>query len=182
MCRAHALYHLRRWQASHDLFTQLANLFPGNNAIRTAAFQSSARMTESRTGRYPFRQMQQEVSTLHSPCLNHATHIGPVVVRPTASHGKGLFTTKPVQAGDLLLCVKAFSYAYPADDPDKKISILINAQANAITKGTPASLVDITLHFLHKNPSLISLINGLDHGSYESVGVSEVDGRPGVDP
>lgn len=139
-------------------------------------------MTESRTGRYPFRQMQQEVSTLHSPCLNHATHIGPVVVRPTASHGKGLFTTKPVQAGDLLLCVKAFSYAYPADDPDKKISILINAQANAITKGTPASLVDITLHFLHKNPSLISLINGLDHGSYESVGVSEVDGRPGVDP
>jgi hypothetical protein len=47
--------------------------------------------------------MHTQAHKLRPPCLNHATYVGPVSIKAAGSRGRGLFTTKEVKAGDLLL-------------------------------------------------------------------------------
>jgi hypothetical protein len=126
--------------------------------------------------------MQQKAIKKSSPHLDHATYVGPVVVRTTESRGRGLFTTKDVKAGDLLLCEKAFAHAfYDPDDSEKDLALLINVETDTMTIGTQANLLTLLVQKLYKNPSLMSTITNLHHGSYKPVGVSEVDDTPIVD-
>jgi hypothetical protein len=69
------------------------------------------RLQEIATGQYDFPALLREVERMKwQPRLDHATHVGPVEVRmcKDKSVGRGLFVTKDVKAGDLLLCEKAF--------------------------------------------------------------------------
>ena len=70
------------------------------------------------SGVYDFAAMLDEaIKKGPAPDMDRASFVGPVEVRQCAikSHGKGLFTTKSVKAGDLLLVEKAFSAVFPDD-------------------------------------------------------------------
>ena len=64
--------------------------------------------------------LDEAIAKLPSPHLDRATYIGSVEVRKCAieSCGRGLFTTKAVKAGELLLCEKAFATAFASNDND----------------------------------------------------------------
>lgn len=97
-------------------------------------------------------------------------------MRESEGRGRGLFTTRAVQAGDLLLCEKAFGYAY-ADPSDQAKSLLISTETNSVTMGAQAELLRLVAQKLF----LSLIINDLHHGSYNSVGVTDIDGEPVVD-
>lgn len=136
---------------------------------------------------YNFKQLQADANTLRPPHLDHATYIGPVEVRKTESKGRGLFVTKDVKAGDLLLCEKAFSHAHAGEDEDagnvasSTISLLLNPETGQGFKGAQADLIKLTVQKLYRNPSLAPAFTTLYHGNYEGVSTSMVDGKPIVD-
>ena len=136
---------------------------------------------------YNFKQLQAKAKRLRPPHLDHATYIGPVKIRQTESKGRGLFVTKAVKAGDLLLCEKAFSHAHvdegtsDRDESSSKISLLINPGTSQGFMGAQADLIKLIVQKLYRNPSVAPAFEALYHGSYEGVGTPTVDAKPIVD-
>ena len=140
------------------------------------------------TGEYNFGRLQEEAKQLWPPHLDFATHTGPVEIRQTESMGRGLFVTKAVKAGDLLLCEKAFSSAHvhegvggEDDNGSCKISVLISPATRQGFMGTQADLIRIIVHKLYRNPSIARAFTALHHGDYETASTSMIDGKPVVD-
>ncbi|GAM37415.1 TPR domain protein [Talaromyces pinophilus] len=145
-------------------------------------YEMQQRVAEQEKGRYRFEKMHTEAGNIRPPYLDHATYIGPVSVKATASRGCGVFTTENIKAGDLLLVEKAFAFAFVGDDkPKGKISILVNPDTKEVTMGAQKELMGMMIRKLYQNPSLISGISKLHHGSYQTHQTTNVDGSPVVD-
>jgi hypothetical protein len=109
---AEALYNLERYHESVGVLQDLCNEFPENQQAAKQLERAQLRLHEQLTGTYDFKHMQKEARTIEPPILDHATFIGPVEIRTTSDgKGRGMFLTKDVKAGDLLICEKAFGYA-----------------------------------------------------------------------
>jgi len=122
--------------------------------------------------------------------MDNASYSGPIEVRSSPGRGRGLFTTKPVKAGELLLCEKAFSYCFAAPPEEMEralskgishISVLIDVPGNRTTVGTHADLIRDVSNKLARNPSPGSSFGDLSHGKYQGVACASVDGSPVVD-
>ncbi|KAJ9195287.1 hypothetical protein DTO027B5_6494 [Paecilomyces variotii] len=180
--KSQALYYLHRFEESCEVHKVLSKAYPNNTSAKSEFNRATARLAEGRSGKYPFRQLQREATKCRPPRLDRATYIGPVSVRSTESHGRGLFTTEAVRAGDLLFCEKAFAHAFHDEAGDSSdLSLLMNLETQTMTMGTQAELISLVVQKLYKNPSLMSTFTDLYHGSYTPVGISEVDGIPVVD-
>ncbi|KAJ6139733.1 hypothetical protein N7471_006219 [Penicillium samsonianum] len=179
--KAQALYQLRRFKESCEIHAILAQKYPDNTQAAHEYSRASARLVEQDSGKYEFRKMILEAKKRRPPRLDRGTYIGPVTVKQTQSHGRGLFTTEAVKAGDLLFCEKAFAYAFHDEDTSQDLYLLLNVDMDKATIGTQAELIELIAQKLHKNPSLIPDFVDLHHGTYKSVDVLEVDGTPVVD-
>lgn len=155
--------------------------FPHNREASVARGRAQSRSLEQKTGDYNFRLLQAKVRRLRPPHLDHATYIGPVEIRQTESKGRGLFITKPVQAGELLLCEKAFSHAYAEDGAGSKGSVLLNPSTDQGFSGAQADLIKLIVQKLYRNPSLAPAFTTLYHGTYEGMSTPKVDAEPIVD-
>lgn len=147
--------------------------------------RAQSRSQEQTTGVYNFKQLQAKAKKLRPPLLDHATYTGPTEIKRTDSKGRGLFVTKAVNVGDLLLCEKAFSVAYVAEsagnEKNSKISMLVNPETSQGFMGAQADLIILLMQKLHRNPSVAKNYTTLYHGNYEGVSTSMVDGKPIVD-
>lgn len=184
---AEALYNIRQFSECCQVLEQLCTNFPHNSEALAFLERAQSRVVEQNSGVYNFSQLQENANKLRPPHLDHATYIGPVEVRQTESKGRGLFVTKDVKAGDLLLCEKAFSHAHAGEGADagnvasSSISILLNPETGGGFMGTQADLIKLTVQKLYRNPSLAPAFTTLYHGSYERGSTSTVDGEPIVD-
>jgi hypothetical protein len=177
---AEALYYLRQFEKSCEVLHLLCTAYSDNKQAKLILDRAQNRVQEQKTGDYDFKRLQAEGKKFRPPRLDHASYNGPIEVRETESRGRGLFVTKAVKAGDLLLCEKAFSYAY-ADKEDSKISLLMHPETNRATMGTQSDLIKLIVHKLHRNPSIASEFTALYHGSYEALDKHSVDSQPVVD-
>jgi hypothetical protein len=180
---AEALYHLTRYDDCCKVLEQLCELFSTNKEATAALARARRRCDESSTGQFDFELLQAEAKTHSPPHLDHATYVGPVQVRTVEGKGRGLFTTKPTKAGDLLLCEKAFSHAH-VDDAQKgnaNITLLMNVETDKGFIGGQADLIQLITQKLYKNPSMTAAFTDLHHGDYKAVDTISVDGQPVVD-
>jgi hypothetical protein len=180
---AEALYHLTRFEDCHKVLEKLCKLFPDNKQAVAVLDRARRRCAESSTGNFDFKILQAEAKKHCPPHLDHATYIGPVEVRKTKGKGRGLFTTKPVKAGELILCEKAFSYAYVdgTNNSNASLTLLMNIETNKGFMGGQADLIRLITQKLYKNLSIASAFTDLHHGAYKAVDVLSVDGQPVVD-
>ena len=182
-----ALYNLRRFDECCQVLDMLCRLYPLNALARAWSDRAQSRLREQKTGEFNFKLLQAEVKKFRSPHLDHASYIGPVEVRETSSKGRGLFVTKAVKAGDLLLCEKAFAHAYAREESDAKksgesnVSILINAETDSIVMGAHSDLLKTIVQKTYHNPSVASAFTALHHGDYKGVDMALVDQMPIVD-
>ncbi|KAE9362710.1 SET domain-containing protein [Stipitochalara longipes BDJ] len=166
----------RSEKALYRVLQVLETKFPGSAAGKHELARTNLRIKEQRTGVFEWKKLYK-ASELRPPKIDCASFTGTVEARDSLGRGRGLFTTKPVKAGDLLLCEKAFSccFAAPPGELMKAKSI------------SPASvLLDIpgnqnVSNKLMMTPSLKSDFEALFHGSYESVPSDPVDGIAVVD-
>ncbi|KAI9640898.1 hypothetical protein NHQ30_010739 [Ciborinia camelliae] len=180
-----ALYGLRRFSECHNIFENLCKKYPDNSLAVTELRRVDRRLAEQESGIYDFESIYKEISTTRPPQLDHATFIGSVVVKPSPGRGQGLFTTKAIKAGELLLCEKAFAHCYTESLEDSEISskttLLMNVHTNKMTMGTQSDLITNIVQKLWKTPSLIPKFTALHHGSYKPAERAEVDGKPVID-
>lgn len=172
-----ALYELERFQGSHQVLESLISLYPHCDAAQKEINRTKQRLREQEHGNYDFRAMYKAAEDI-PPCLDNATFTGNVEVRPSKGRGRGLFTTKDVVAGELLLCEKAFSYC---SAKHSGTSVLINIHTNSMTQGTQADLITATVQKMFKNPSLRPGFASLYHGDYTPVDETEIDSIPVID-
>lgn len=180
---AEALYGLRRFEETRQVLETLTDSFPGNSRARDVLEHARNRCLEQSSGQYNFKGLQAAVRKCRPPQLDHATYIGPLEVREVANKGRGLFVTKSVRAGDLLLFEKAFSHAW-VDDQEKshsKSTLLLNIEIGRGFAGGQAELITTTVQKLYRNPSLAGEFCSLYHGDYEPVKNLTVDGQPIAD-
>jgi len=180
-----ALYKLRRFSECQDILTLLCKKYPNNVDATKELTKVRCRLVEQKSGTYDFKAIYEEASKLRPPHLDHATFVGPVTIRASKGRGRGLFTTKAVKAGDLVLCEKAFAHCYantkenPANS--SKISLLLNTHTDRASMGTQGDLITTIVQKLWRNPSSLPEFTALHHGSYKPVDVTEVDGKPVID-
>lgn len=181
-----ALYELRRFLECQDILELLCKKYPNNIDATKGLARVRCRLREQKSGTYDFKALYEEASKLRPPHLDHATFIGPVAIKDSKGRGRGLFTTKAVKAGDLLLCEKAFAHSHANTMEENsanssKISFLLNMHTNRMSIGTQGDLITTIAQKLWRNPSLLPEFTALHHGSYKPVNVIEVDGKPIID-
>ncbi|KAI9641637.1 hypothetical protein NHQ30_009491 [Ciborinia camelliae] len=170
-----ALYALGRYNESAQLMKVTLERSPDNLDAQREYERVKLRVHESRTGEYNFGAMY-ESAKVKPYVVDCATFEGPIEIRDSKIHGKGLFTTRAVKAGELLLCEKSFVY-----DNQVSFKLLYDLATEQMTRGANASLVDLVTHKLFNNPSLAPLLFDLSHGSYKPTKETEIDDLPILD-
>lgn len=178
---AQALYKLGHLGRCLERLQNLSESHPENKAVKSEMDRVRARLHEQQTGEYAFRQMYEQAKQT-PPLIDCATFSALVEVRPSPGRGRGVFTTVPVSAGQLLVCEKAFTYSYAGDDePARRHTILMNLSTKKMVVGGQAQLLTQTVQKLYHSPELSHLFCDLHRGGYAVSPVSESDGYPVVD-
>ncbi|PNY29022.1 Protein unc-45 [Tolypocladium capitatum] len=177
---ARALYELGSFERCLDKLQMLAGSHPENAAVKPEMNRVGARLREQQTGEYAFRQMYKQAGQT-PPLVDCATFSAPVEVRQSPGRGRGLFTTMPVSAGQLLVCEKAFAYSYAGDDQPTRHNVLMNLSTKRMIMGGQAHLLTQIVQKLYHNPQLSHLFEDLHRGDYATAPVLQSDGFPVVD-
>lgn len=149
-----AAYGLGNYKESYEIFSKTFTLYPQNLAARKE-LQKCQRRLQEQDGSYDFAAMLDEaVSKSPEPTMDRANYVGPIDVRVTTdeSRGRGVFTIRDVQAGEVLLVEKAFKAAFQNQDGNKTAAQL------------RADLSTGTYVKLYRNPSLQPLFRDLYPG------------------
>ena len=109
MKEAWRLYGARSFERCYGITSRLTKAFPTYGEARILLEKVVQRVLEERTGVYNFDELQRS-SAINILNVDAANYIGPVEIRPSRLHGRGLFATENVKAGELLLCEKAFAF------------------------------------------------------------------------
>ena len=184
---ARSFYELRRFGECHETLKDLLSQYPDCEAAKKELFRSERRLQEQEDGDYDFRIMY-EAARETPPCLDQATHVGPVKIQASEGCGRGLFTTRAVAAGELLLCEKAFTHCFAAQEANEdsskvksRTTMLMHTHSNRAVMGAQADLITATVQKLYRNPSLLPAFVSLHHGDYIPVKEAEVDELPIID-
>ncbi|KID83169.1 TPR domain protein [Metarhizium guizhouense ARSEF 977] len=179
--QARALYELGEFGRCMERLNQLLESHLGNEDAHKELIRAKARLDEQQSGKYAFGHLYKQARRT-PPLLEFATYSLIVEVRKSPGRGRGLFTTRAVSAGEVLLCEKAFAYSYAGDDDAADQSqMLMNLSTKRMTVGGQARLLTQIIQKLYHNPQMSSAFKDLHHGDYKAVGVSEADGTPVVD-
>ena len=184
---ARASYGLGCFARCRSYLAELEELYPGNRAAIKDIDRCGLRSREQ-AGDFDFASMLNEAVTKQpSPRLDRASYIGPIEVRKCAieSHGRGLFTTKPVKAGELLLCEKAFTTAF-APDVGRIVPKTDNSKDPESDESEwrlrlRAELAANTFVKLVRNPSVVSSFADLYPGPEADEEIDENTNLPEVD-
>ncbi|KAF2745523.1 hypothetical protein M011DRAFT_479030 [Sporormia fimetaria CBS 119925] len=172
-----ALHPLGRFEESLEVLEKYCLLYPGDDKATHRLKQARMRKIEMTTGDYDFKSMQKLAGRLEPPLMDHADYVGPVEIRESKLHGRGLFITRDVEVGELLLCEKAFCYASGKARP----ATLFHLEATSVSKGALAEVILRTIHKASRNPSLASRILSLHPGTYKPCEVQTSSVQPVID-
>ncbi|KAF5581687.1 unc-45 like b [Fusarium pseudoanthophilum] len=180
---ATALYRLNRFEDCEAMLIDLLDKFPDSKAAETTLLSVKTRLTEQRTGKYNFNKMYKTAKAAKGAALiDCATYSKPVEIRESPGRGRGLFTTKAVKAGDLLLVEKAFEYSFIDETRvTDQCTVMVNFNTKRMTAGASAHLWPKVVQKLYHDPEALSAFTELHHGKYKPVTATEADGRPVVD-
>lgn len=136
---------------------------------------------EQTTGEYDFAGISKTVSNKHNR-LDNASFLANVKVGESDKKGgRGLFTTSPLKAGDLILCEKAFLVSFHSDAEAETYTIM-NLNTNVGVMGTQATLMfNLTQKTLHNPTAAARFFDLFDGGYIPKCKVPQVDGVTVVD-
>ncbi|KAM0342616.1 hypothetical protein ACHAPU_009344 [Fusarium lateritium] len=178
---ARILYELGKFEQYEKTFGSLLERFPDSQIVKEALKHVKSRLQEQNPGDYNFRKMYSQAKET-PPLIDCATFSKNVEVRDSPGRGRGLFTTKSVSAGDLLLCEKAFSYSFIDETRlEDRATCMLNLSTKQITLGASADLWPQLVQRLYHDPESLSVFQELYHGNYDKTTVSECDGTAVVD-
>jgi len=171
---AEALYYLERFDECVTTLKALCSVYPGNELAMSNLKRAEDRVREQTTGEYEFAKLQEEAKNIRPPILDHATYKGPLEVKYAEGKGRGLFVTKAVKAGELLLCEKAFCYKHVGPEnpsigfPETRDILFMHHKVGF--SGGKADLCKRLIHKLDRNPSVADRFYDLYSGNLVTAG------------
>ncbi|KAH8661654.1 hypothetical protein BGZ60DRAFT_530604 [Tricladium varicosporioides] len=179
-----ASYELRNYAESKEYFEKSLELCPRDSKTRKDYNRSLARIEEQDNGNYDFTKMILSLSNDHVS-LDHADFTKNTEVKMTEHAGRGLFASRDIGAGEIVLCEKAFCLPdYYTGDGDVNNMVLYNFNDHSRTQKPAHCAVYLQLvQHLYKNPHLTGRLFDLDAGTYLKSGKEGniVDGVPIID-
>ncbi|KAL7271544.1 hypothetical protein RUND412_005698 [Rhizina undulata] len=130
-----SLYMARDFPSATPHLKTLLSLDPKNPEAKSLLNRCQTRQKEAKTGIYPFADMAKQFRSTMNTYFDVADYTGPVEVIITEEFGRGLYTTKEVKVGELLLVSKAMSMIYNApgeEDRDEVVKEANNSQRGVL--------------------------------------------------
>ncbi|KAL2199451.1 hypothetical protein P885DRAFT_31246 [Corynascus similis CBS 632.67] len=160
-----AAYGLCDYAESDTLLSKARELSPDNDKVIREYERCRARLHEEETGEYDFAEMHASLRP-RAVHLDRGSFLRNTRVAESTRHGRGLFATRDIAAGELVLVEKA--------------TLMPNQYEP--TRAS-AALYALMVRQLCDNPSLAGPVLGLYDGGYARSGVEGtlVDGVPIVD-
>ncbi|KAH7154209.1 hypothetical protein DER46DRAFT_628108 [Fusarium sp. MPI-SDFR-AT-0072] len=181
LLQARAIYHLGKFEECLQKLRALTKVFPKSVPAWSLKLYIDKRLKEQNDGAYAFDNMLIDAQET-TPLIGCATFSSLVEIRVVPGRGKGLFLTKDVYAGDLILCETAFLYYFMDDEKSNETyPILLNMSSKELTSGGSVHLWPQVTQKLFHNPEHIFTIQELFHGDHKKLQITECDGSPVVD-
>jgi hypothetical protein len=171
------------YDESKEHFEAALELNPRDSKYRKDLNRAKARIGERDEGLYDFASMGESL-TEHHVNLDHADFIRNTMVAATEHKGRGLFATRFIPRGSLVICEKALCFPNMSDGRELPHGALFNYNTSTRTQGLGQGALFLQLiHKLYNNPILTSRFFELDSGDYIRSGKEGelVDGVPIID-
>lgn len=159
-----AAYQLGLFDQSAANFRKGLELKPDDKETVREAARTADRLKEESSGVYDIPGMSKSASKQHNR-LDHASYTRNTEVRDAGKRGRGLFATKDIKAGDLILCEKAFDVARDSENAAGTV-VVLNLDTNRAQYGPHASLLFNIVQKLRNNPSQALRFLSLHDGGY----------------
>lgn len=176
-----AAYHLERFASAASFFENVLELDPKDTEAQSQLRRTKARLDEQASGQYNLELITKKMrKDPKLRVLDHASFILKVEVKNAREKGRGLFATCDLEAGELVMCEKAFCVAGLEEEAEE--SRIINLLDSTMSIGTHAlRLVKVLQKLLH-SPKQAARFFELCDGNYQSrPSPAPVDGVVPVD-
>jgi tetratricopeptide (TPR) repeat protein len=182
-CAGRAAYELSEYAKSKEYIENALKLNPKNLKYKKELKRANSRIKEVEGGIYDFHSMVTSV-TKQNIHLDYADWTKNTAIKSTPTHGRGLFATRDIEAGELVLCEKAFCLPNRYEGEEGSDLVMYNLNTTSRTQ-RPAQTA-LFLHLVQKlynNPHLNKSFFDLDGGNYLRSGKEGelVDGVPIID-
>ncbi|USW58215.1 Putative SET domain, tetratricopeptide-like helical domain superfamily [Septoria linicola] len=174
-----AAYALGQFEEAQKLFEAALKLAPEDKEAKIYLRNIETRLSEQSTGQYDLAKIRSRISPAKSR-VDAATFTANTVFRDSPIGGRGLFTTRDIKAGEIVLCEKAFCVVW-SHEAEAWSAMTYDARDDKI-RVFPAGMTKVLVQKLLNNPSQISKVMDL-FGDHKSIGsqVIETEDGPVVD-
>ncbi|KAH8102867.1 hypothetical protein BXZ70DRAFT_969358 [Cristinia sonorae] len=174
---AKAYYALERY----DTAMKLARTDPNDPDLKSIYSRSVQRVREATTGEYDWFGLHQ-ATWLSIVRPEIASYTGPVQVKTSKKGLRGVFLTRAVKAGELLVLSKPIASCFTEDNPNmaRETFIAHNLLTNVIGSRNDYAIIDITIQRMWDDPNLARTLQSMHAG--DSLPTTEYNPTPSPAP
>ena len=173
----HSAYELGRFEQAEAYFNKIT---PTNDNATNALKRIEQRLQERSVGSYDMEKMSKSATKKHNR-LDHADFTAKTTIRQAGVHGRGLFATEDIKAGQLIMCEKATCVAFASEEKSSSYTIL-NQNTERALAGTQATLLFNLVQKLLYNAELGEKFFDLHDGGYHpKTSPQTIDGLVSID-
>ena len=158
-----AAYNLGEYQEAKDLFEKQMKLTPGDKVATINLRRITTRLQEQETGEYNIKKIRAGLAPSR-PGADAATFNGSTEVKDSPGRGRGLFATRDIPKGAIIMAEKAFCVAWAHED--QALSAMTYDLRDDKIRVSPAGLTRAVVQRLLMNPSQIDQVLAL-YGDYK---------------
>jgi len=175
----YAAYNLGEYQEAKSFFEEQREIMHGIPDVRADLQKIEMRLREQETGTYDWKKIRAGLSR-DCPRVDAANFICNTEVRDSLGRGRGLFATRDIPVGGVVMCEKAFCVVW-GHESEALTAITYDVRDDRI-RVSPVGLSKSIVQKLLSNPSQIGRVMDL-YGDYQGDGknVSRTDDGPVVD-
>ncbi|MBE3047145.1 SET domain-containing protein-lysine N-methyltransferase, partial [Candidatus Bathyarchaeota archaeon] len=174
-----AAYNLGNYEEARAFFEEQLKLTPGDKVATANLKRIDLRLGEQETGEYNMKKIRAALST-QRPGADAATFTGSTEVKDSPGRGRGLFASRDIPPGALIMAEKAFCVTWAHDD--LALTAMTYDVRDDRIRVSPAGLTRAVVQRLLMNPSQMDRVFAL-HGDYQGDGkdVRSTEDGPVVD-
>ncbi|KAF3763370.1 hypothetical protein M406DRAFT_73986 [Cryphonectria parasitica EP155] len=147
-----AYYELAEFTLARSFFEQAEALGIEDENVHAELDRTKKRLLEQEKGEYDFVEMAASPTFSHTE-LDHASFLSNTKIDLAGSHGRGLFATKDIKHGEIVMVEKAFCAAMESNT-SKTSDLLVDTNTHFSTFGTHSRLLFRTVEKLRWNHKL----------------------------
>lgn len=164
---ASALYGLGKYEEARDLFNTC-----GTDVSKPALQRIEVRLMEQNKGKYQLGPIRKHIDPSNKQLTGYkvdaASYTRLTEVKDAGEAGRGLFATKAIYTGEIVLCEKAYGVSITPPD-DKRVHCIIDVTKRRFKLASGEPLLVQTIQKMCRNPLSADKLFDLYSGDYRKV-------------